>query len=193
MYRLVLHRHFVHYIVGAKNYGHIKISDPKTPANRYQIITLKIVKGIKMSQNNHTHYDDNNIFAKMLTGDIPYHKVFEDDKTLAFMDIMPQAKGHVLVIPKQQAVDLAELEPDYAAAVLMTAKKVMQAQRQVFEREGIIQMQLNGAEAGQTVFHYHLHLIPSNIHELAIHAAKQADSAELAQMAKQLAAAIEAQ
>lgn len=68
-------------------------------------------------------YDDNNVFAKMLAGDIPCHRVYEDDKTLAFMDIMPQAEGHVLVIPKQKAVDLADLEPEYAAAVLMTAKK----------------------------------------------------------------------
>ena len=137
-------------------------------------------------------YDNNNIFAKMLDGDIPYHKVYEDDKTLAFMDIMPQAKGHVLVIPKQKAVDLADLEPEYASAILMTAKKVMAAQRQVFAREGIVQMQLNGSEAGQTVFHYHIHLIPSSIHELGRHAAVQADNAELAAIAKQLAEAIEA-
>lgn len=144
-----------------------------------------------MTQNKQTQYDDNNIFAKMLKGEIPYHKVYEDDKTLAFMDIMPQAKGHILVIPKQKAIDLVDLEPEYAAAVLMTAKKVMQAQRQVFEREGIIQMQLNGSQAGQTVFHYHIHLIPSNIHELSVHAANQADSDELAKMAEQLAAAID--
>lgn len=144
---------------------------------------------------NQTHaqapYDDNNIFAKMLKGDIPYHKVYEDDKTLAFMDIMPQARGHVLVIPKQKAVDLSDLEPEYAAAVLMTAQKVMAAQRQVFEREGVIQMQLNGAQAGQTVFHYHVHLIPSSIHELGRHAITQADNNELADMAKQLVAAID--
>ena len=140
--------------------------------------------------NQQTAYDDNNIFAKMLDGDIPCHKVYEDDKTLAFMDIMPQAKGHVLVIPKQKAVDLADLEPEYAAAVLMTAKKVMQAQRQVFEREGVIQMQLNGAQAGQTVFHYHVHLIPSSIHELGRHAVTQADQGELADIAKRLTAAI---
>ena len=146
-----------------------------------------------MSQANpQTTYKDDNIFAKMLDGDIPYHKVYEDDKTLAFMDIMPQAKGHVLVIPKQKAVDLADLEPEYAAAVLMTAKKVMEAQRQVFNREGIIQMQLNGAEAGQTVFHYHMHLIPSSIHELGRHAVTQADHAELAKTAEQLAALITA-
>lgn len=144
-----------------------------------------------MSQNNkQVTYDDNNIFAKMLSGDIPYHKVYEDDKTLAFMDIMPQAEGHVLVIPKQKAVDLADLEPEYAAAVLMTCKKVMQAQRQVFEREGIIQMQLNGTQAGQTVFHYHVHLIPSSIHELGRHAVTQVENDQLADMAKKLATAI---
>ncbi|ALF59012.1 HIT family protein [Psychrobacter urativorans] len=140
----------------------------------------------------HTIYDDNNIFAKMLNGDIPYHKVYEDDKTLAFMDIMPQAEGHVLIIPKQKAVDLADLEPEYAAAVLMTAKKVMQAQRQVFAREGIIQMQFNGAQSGQTVFHYHLHLIPASVHELGRHAATEVDHEKLAETAKQLATVINA-
>ena len=79
---------------------------------------------------------------------------------------------------------------EYAAAVLMTSKKVMQAQRKVFEREGIIQMQLNGAQSGQTVFHYHIHLIPSSIHELGRHAVAQADQSELTNIAKQLAAAI---
>ncbi|TEW86754.1 HIT family protein [Psychrobacter sp. 230] len=142
--------------------------------------------------NQQTTYDDNNIFAKMLDGDIPYHKVYEDDKTLAFMDIMPQAEGHVLVIPKQKAVDLTDLEPEYAAAVLMTSKKVMKAQRQVFEREGVIQMQLNGSQAGQTVFHYHVHLIPSSIHELGRHAVTQADNSDLADIAQKLAAVIDA-
>ena len=142
--------------------------------------------------NQQTTYDDNNIFAKMLNGDIPCHKVYEDEHTLAFMDIMPQAEGHVLVIPKQKAVDLADLKPEYAAAVLMTSQKVMQAQRQVFAREGIIQMQLNGAQAGQTVFHYHVHLIPSSIHELGRHAVVMADQEQLANLAKQLVSAITA-
>ncbi len=135
-------------------------------------------------------YDDNNIFAKILAGAIPSHNVYEDDKTLAFMDVMPQAKGHVLVVPKQKAVDLSQLTPDYAQAVLMTAQKVMQAQRQVFEREGIVQMQLNGAQAGQTVFHYHMHLIPASLHELGKHGAQLADRDELANLANALKAAI---
>ena len=138
-------------------------------------------------------YDDSNIFAKILAGDIPSHKVYEDDRTLAFMDIMPQAKGHVLVIPKQQAVELSDLEPEYAQAVLMAAKKVMQAQRKVLNREGIVQMQLNGSEAGQTVPHYHVHLVPTSIHELGKHGLSnnQADQAELAELAKQFADAID--
>ena len=140
--------------------------------------------------NENALYNDDNIFAKMLNGDIPCHKVYEDDKTLAFMDIMPQADGHVLVIPKQKAVDLGDLEPDYAAAILMTAKKIMQAQRQVFKRDGIVQMQLNGAQAGQTVFHYHVHLIPTSVHELGRHAATEVDHEKLAATAKQLAAVI---
>lgn len=143
-----------------------------------------------MSQTNKA-YDDSNIFAKIIQGDIPCHKVYEDDMTLAFMDIMPQAKGHVLVVPKQQAVELSQLEPEYASAVLMTAKKVMQAQRQVLSREGIIQMQLNGAEAGQTVFHYHVHLVPASIHELGKHSSMQADQEELATLAQQFKDAID--
>lgn len=135
-------------------------------------------------------YDSQNIFAKILRGEIPCHKVYEDDKTLAFMDIMPQAKGHVLIIPKQEAIELSQLEPEYAMAVIATAQKVMQAQRTVFNRKGIVQMQLNDAEAGQTVFHYHMHLIPSSIHELGKHSAGMADQAELAELAQKLAAAI---
>lgn len=146
----------------------------------------------KINNDKQMTYDDNNIFAKMLTGEIPCHKVYEDDKTLAFMDIMPQADGHVLVIPKQKAVDLGDLAPEYAAAVLMTSQKIMQAQRQLFERDGIVQMQLNGAQAGQTVFHYHVHLIPSSIHELGRHAATEVDHEKLAITAKQLATIIKA-
>jgi len=138
-------------------------------------------------------YQQDNIFAKMLAGEIPCHKVFEDDKTLAFMDIMPQARGHVLIIPKQNATDLSDLEPEFAAAVLMTAKKVMKAQQQVLNREGIIQMQLNGAQAGQSVFHYHIHLVPANIHDLGRHANTMADSDDLAALAKDFAAAIDGQ
>ena len=137
-----------------------------------------------------TVYDTDNIFAKILRGEIPNHTVYEDDKTLAFMDVMPQARGHVLVVPKTAAVELSDLPLDYAQAVLATAQKVMAAQRQVRKRSGIVQMQLNGAQAGQSVFHYHLHLIPSNVHELGRHEGGMADHNELAALAAELRAAL---
>ncbi len=136
-------------------------------------------------------YDDNNIFAKILRGEIPNHTVYEDDKTLAFMDIMPMAKGHVLIIPKCQAVELSQMPSDYIQAVFATAQKVMQAQRKVMQREGILQLQLNHEQAGQSVFHYHVHLIPAHIHELGKHEEVTAEHTELAKLAKKLAEAIE--
>lgn len=135
-------------------------------------------------------YDENNIFAKILRGEIGCHKVYEDDKTLAFMDVMPQATGHVLVIPKCQAVELSDLPLEYATAVMATAKKVMNAQRQVLNLKGILQMQLNDAQAGQSVFHYHMHLIPTHVHKLGQHEGVMADADELSKLAKLLQAAL---
>lgn len=136
------------------------------------------------------HYNPDNIFAKILAGKIPCHKVYEDDKTLAFMDVMPQAVGHVLVIPKCEAVELSDLPLEFAAAVIATAQKVIKAQRQVLEAKGIIQMQLNNQEAGQSVFHYHMHLIPTHIHQLGKHEDKLVDMEQLAEMAAKLSQAI---
>ena len=136
------------------------------------------------------HYNPDNIFAKILAGKIPCHKVFEDDKTLAFMDVMPQAVGHVLVIPKCEAVELSDLPLEFAAAVIATAQKVIKAQRQVLETKGVIQMQLNSQEAGQSVFHYHIHLIPTHIHQLGKHEDKLADMEQLAEIAAKLSQAI---
>ncbi|OOR91055.1 HIT family protein [Moraxella caviae] len=135
-------------------------------------------------------YDNNNIFAKILRGEIGSHKVYEDEKTLAFMDVMPQASGHVLVIPKCEAVELSDLPCEYACAVFKTAQKVMAAQRAVLGVQGVVQMQLNHQDAGQSVFHYHMHLIPTHIHELGKHADGMADADELAQLAQKLRAAI---
>lgn len=140
-------------------------------------------------------YDKDNIFAKMLRGEIPNHTVYEDDKTLAFMDIMPMAKGHVLVIPKCEAVELSDMPADYIQAVFATAQKVMNAQRKALNTEGVIQLQLNHERAGQSVFHYHVHLIPAHITTLREHAqtGQQAEDASpdaLANLAKQFAGAI---
>ncbi|WP_037588693.1 HIT family protein [Stenoxybacter acetivorans] len=137
-------------------------------------------------------YDNNNIFAKIIRGDIPCHKVYEDSNTLAFMDVMPQARGHVLVVPKCEAVELSDMSAADLQTVFNTAQKVMQAQRQVLKRDGIIQMQLNGSQAGQSVFHYHIHLIPAHIHELGLHEGEAASTQDLAELAAQLRNAIAA-
>ncbi|WP_435932510.1 HIT family protein [Moraxella bovoculi] len=136
-------------------------------------------------------YDTNNIFAKILRGEIPCHKVYEDDNTLAFMDVMPQATGHVLVIPKCEAVELSDLPCEYACAVFKTAQKVIIAQRKALGVDGIVQMQLNHAKAGQSVFHYHMHLIPTHVHELGKHESVMADQDELAELASKIRAVID--
>ncbi|OAM28097.1 MULTISPECIES: HIT domain-containing protein [Eikenella] len=135
-------------------------------------------------------YNPDNIFAKILRGDIPNHTVYENEQILAFMDVMPQARGHVLIVPKTQAVELSDLPAEYAQAVFAAAKKIIAAQRKILKRHGIVQMQLNGEEAGQSVLHYHMHLIPGHVHELGQHEEKMADHAELAELAAQLRAAL---
>lgn len=136
-------------------------------------------------------YDNSNIFAKILRSEIPCHKVYEDEMTLAFMDVMPQATGHVLVIGKCQAVELTDLPLDYATAIIATAQKVIKAQRAVLGVEGVVQMQLNHAKAGQSVFHYHMHLIPTHVHELGKHEGGMANQDELADLASKICAVIE--
>jgi len=105
-------------------------------------------------------YDPQNIFAKILRGEVPAHKVYEDASTIAILDVMPQADGHTLIIPKAEAENLFDLDPAMAEAVMRVGQRVAVAARQVFRPEGITLMQFNGAEAGQTVFHFHLHVIP---------------------------------
>jgi len=105
-------------------------------------------------------YDNDNIFAKILRGEIPAHKVFENDHTLAFMDVMPQSPGHTLVIPKQPAEDLFDLDVDAGTAVLKTTQEVAAAVREAFSADGIMLNQFNGPAAGQTVFHFHIHIVP---------------------------------
>jgi histidine triad (HIT) family protein len=105
-------------------------------------------------------YDSSNVFAKILRGEIPSVKVYEDDKTLAFMDVMPQADGHVLVIPKEPAENILDLSPEGAAAMIATTQRVAKAVKKGLNAPGIMLAQLNGAPAGQSVFHVHFHIIP---------------------------------
>src|SRR4051812_26571646 len=105
-------------------------------------------------------YDPNNIFAKILRGEIPCVKIYEDDKTLSFMDVMPQTDGHCLVIPKEPAENIFELSPEGAASLIATTQKVARAVKKGLSAPGIMLTMLNGAPAGQSVFHVHFHVIP---------------------------------
>lgn len=136
-------------------------------------------------------YDDQNIFAKILRGEIPAIKVYEDEKTLAFMDIMPQADGHTLVIPKSPAITLLDLNPEDAAYTIQIVQKVAKAIEKALDRKGIVLMQLSGEEAGQTVPHIHFHLIPSSVHQLGKHASTMGDQEKIKALAEKIRAAIE--
>src|SRR5512142_108305 len=105
-------------------------------------------------------YDRSNIFARILRGEIPCVKVYEDDKTLAFMDVMPQAEGHVLVVPKADAENIFDLPAEAACALMTTAQKVAKAVKTALGCSGLMLVQLNGKSAGQSVFHIHMHIIP---------------------------------
>ncbi|GLK84227.1 HIT family protein [Ancylobacter defluvii] len=108
-------------------------------------------------------YDPNNIFAKILRGEIPSHRVYEDDKVLAFLDIMPRATGHTLVVPKAPSRNLLDVEADDLAAVMAAAQRIARAQLGVFEAEGITLTQHNEHAGGQEVFHLHVHVIPRRL------------------------------
>ncbi len=105
-------------------------------------------------------YDPNNVFAQVLDGSLPSEQVFEDDHTLVIMDIMPATKGHVLVIPKAQAENIYAMDNEYLSAVGSTTKKIAAAIKAALRPSGVIIKQFNGPDAGQTVFHYHVHIIP---------------------------------
>jgi histidine triad (HIT) family protein len=136
-------------------------------------------------------YDKDNIFARIVRGEIPCHKVYEDADTIAFMDIMPQAEGHTLVVPRNAGEDIFSTPPDSLVAAIRIAQKVAGAVKTVFSPPGIMIAQLNGAAAGQSVFHLHFHVIPRYAgKDLRIHAAAQADPARLAEQAARLRAAL---
>jgi histidine triad (HIT) family protein len=105
-------------------------------------------------------YDQNNIFAKILRGEIPCHKVYEDDKALAFLDIMPRAPGHTLVIPKAPARNLLDVTPDDLAHVMKIAQRIAKISVDVFGADGVTLQQFSESAGGQVVFHLHVHVIP---------------------------------
>lgn len=135
-------------------------------------------------------YDDQNIFARILRGELPAIKVYEDEQVLAFMDIMPQADGHTLVIPKSPAVTLLDLDPEAAAYTIQVVQKIAKAIEKGLDAKGIVLMQLSGASAGQTVPHVHFHLIPSSVHELGKHALQMGDQEKIKALAEKIKAAL---
>ena len=105
-------------------------------------------------------YDNDNIFAKILRGELPAHTVYEDEHALAFMDVMPQTDGHTLVLPKYPAENLFDLDADAARELIVAVQHVARGVQKAFEPDGIRLQQFNGQAAGQTVFHIHMHIVP---------------------------------
>ena len=105
-------------------------------------------------------YDDQNVFAKILRSEIPCFKVYEDDATLAFMDVMPRSTGHCLVIPKNPSRNLLDIDREDLSKVMTTVQKVMLAAKKAFNADGVTIQQFNEVAAGQEVFHTHIHILP---------------------------------
>lgn len=105
-------------------------------------------------------YDPSNIFAKILRGELPSHKIYEDDKALAFLDIMPRAPGHALVLPKVPARNILDVAPDDLAYVIKVAQRIAKVSVEVFGADGVTVQQFNESAGGQVVFHLHVHVIP---------------------------------
>ena len=139
-----------------------------------------------------TAYDDQNIFAKMLRGEIPCYKVFENRHTLAFLDIMPRSPGHTLVIPKAPARGILDIAADDFAEVARTAKTIAIATVKVFDAEGIIIQQFSEAASGQVVFHLHMHVMPMKTGvDLLPAQTRKEDAAVLEAHAKRMIAALQ--
>jgi histidine triad (HIT) family protein len=138
-------------------------------------------------------YDPNNIFAKILRGELPCYKVYEDDKVLAFLDIMPRSPGHTLVLPKTPARNILDIGADDLAHVVTTAQRVAKAAMKAFSADGITIQQFNEGAGGQVVFHLHIHVIPRKAGVTMKPPASEKEKPDvLAEHAKKLASAIEA-
>lgn len=137
-------------------------------------------------------YDPNNIFAKILRGEIPCAKVYEDEHVLSFMDAFPQTRGHTLVIPKAPSRNLLDTDPEVLSVVIQRTQMIADAVNKALSPDGIVITQFNGAPAGQTVFHLHFHILPRyDAGDMKPHASGQmADMDDLKTLAAQIAAKI---
>ena len=136
-------------------------------------------------------YDPSNIFARILRGEIPCHNIYEDDAVIAFMDVMPQADGHCLVVPKAPSRNLLDASPQTFGPLMAAVQKVARAAKQAFAAEGVLIMQFNEQASGQTVFHLHFHVLPRFTGvALRPHSGKMADPALLAKHAAMIRKAL---
>ena len=136
-------------------------------------------------------YDPSNIFAKILRGELPSYKIYEDDKALAFLDIMPRAPGHALVLPKAPARNILDVAPDDLAHVMKVAQRIAKVSVEVFGADGVTVQQFNESAGGQVVFHLHVHVIPRKDGVALKPPASQKEAPEvLKEQAARLAAAL---
>jgi histidine triad (HIT) family protein len=137
-------------------------------------------------------YDGNNVFAKIIRGEAPCHKVFEDEHTLAFLDLFPQARGHTLVIPKRaQARNLLELDADNLTCLFLATQRIARAIVAAIQPDGVQIFQFNGGQGGQSVYHVHVHVVPRWPGQpLGLHAQQRGDDTALAQLAAIIAAKV---
>ena len=136
-------------------------------------------------------YDNENVFAKILRGELPCHTLYEDEKTLAIMDIMPRCDGHCLVIPKAPSRNLLDIGADDIGAVMVTAQKMAHAVMTAFEAHGVTIQQFNEPASGQVVFHTHVHVLPRHDGvKLGPHTGEMADNDILAANAEKIRAAL---
>jgi histidine triad (HIT) family protein len=136
-------------------------------------------------------YDPNNVFAKILRGELPSYKVYEDERAFAFLDIMPRSPGHALVIPKAPARNILDIAPDDLAHVIKVAQKIARAAMKAFDADGVTVQQFSEPAGGQVVFHLHVHVMPRKDGiALKPPASFKEDPAVLAEHTSKLAAAI---
>ena len=136
-------------------------------------------------------YDPNNVFGKILRGDLPCYKIYEDDKALAFLDIMPRAPGHALVLPKAQARNILDIAPEDFAHVMKIAQRIAKVSVDIFGADGVTLQQFNESAGGQVVFHLHVHVIPRKAGVALKPPASVKEAPDvLADQAKQLSAAL---
>ena len=131
------------------------------------------------------------IFCHIVAGDAPAHRVHEDERTLTFLDLFPVGRGHLLVVPKRHGENLFDVDPEDLQAVMAVSRRMAFALREALAPDGIGVHQLNGAAAGQTVFHYHMHLIPRNQGDPPVlHGRVQGEESELARTAAEIRAVL---